>query len=366
METIDTREHIFLNALNLVSLSGPKQIALLLKHFRTAREAWEAPAVEVAALLGAHEQAGRLAEEKKKINPISEWDKLGAKKIKTLSLLDPRYPELLSQLTYPPPLLYYRGSVDQINSPAVAIVGSRRCTLYGREIAFLLAKELAEAGIGVISGMALGIDTAAHRGSIESRGYTVAVLGCGVDRCYPPKNYDLMEQLIAEGVVMSEFPLETKPLPFHFPRRNRIISGLSLGTIVVEATAKSGALITAGFALEQNREVFAVPGNVNSPYSRGCHSLLKEGACLVESASDVIRELNLEQTSEVQMTLNLEKEILTEQEKKLLAAIPYQPIHIDSIVRLTKGKVPEITALLLSLEIKKLIHQTPGKYFSRI
>lgn len=360
------QEHLYLNALNLVSLSGPKQVSTLLDHFHTAREIWEAPAEMIASILAVPEQADRLRKEKGSIDPVLEWEKLQIKKIQTVSVNDDYYPALLKQLNYPPLLLYYRGSVERINRSAVAIVGSRRCTFYGQEVAGRLAAELTAAGVAIISGMALGIDTAAHRGSLENRGYTVAVLGCSVDYCYPPQNRDLLEQIIAEGAVISEFPLGTQPLPSHFPRRNRIISGLSLGTVVVEATAKSGALITANFALEQNREVFAVPGNVGSPYSRGCHRLLKEGARLVETASDILEELNLDVLSEEQLTLGLERIELTEQENKVLNLIPYQPMHIDKIIRLTGCTAAESSALLLSLELKKLVRQTPGKYFCRI
>jgi DNA processing protein len=360
------QERLYLNALNLVSLSGPKQVATLLDHFHTAREIWETPAEMIASTLGVPEQADRLRKEKSCIDPIQEWEKLQNKKIETVSVNDDHYPALLKQLNYPPQLLYYRGSVDKINRPAVAIVGSRRCTFYGQEVAGQLAAALTATEVTIVSGMALGIDTAAHRGSLENSGYTIAVLGCGVDNCYPPQNRALMEQIIAEGAVVSEFPLGTQPLPPHFPRRNRIISGLSLGTVVVEATAKSGALITANFALEQNREVFAVPGNVGSPYSRGSHRLLKEGARLVETASDILEELNLDVLSEEQLTLNLESIELSEQEKKVLNLIPYQPMHIDKIIRLTESTAAESSALLLSLELKRLVRQTPGKYFCRI
>lgn len=368
MGATDNTELAYLNALNLVTFFGPRRIDALIENYGSAKDAWKAPAGELFHLLGLQDPISKFEKERSGIVPEKEWEKLIKQKVSCVSSVCPGYPRLLKELHFPPPLLYYRGSLDSIDKPAVAIVGSRRCTFYGQEVAHRLAVELATAGVSVISGMALGIDTAAHRGTLESRGYTAAVLGCGVDQCYPPKNSDLMQMIIAEGAVISEYPIGTEPLPFHFPQRNRVISGLSLGTVVVEATAKSGALITANFALEQNREVFAVPGNVGSPYSRGSHRLIKEGARLVESASDILEELRFQTVNEEQLTLatvGLLPE-LTAIEKKLLGLIPYQPMHIDNIIQQSGVKASETSALLLSLELKKLIRQTPGKYFMRV
>jgi DNA processing protein len=213
--------------------------------------------------------------------------------------------------------------------------------------------------------MALGVDTAAHCGALEGGGYTIAVLGCGLDLCYPPQNRKLMGEIALKGVVISEFPLGTQPLAVNFPQRNRIISGLTLGTVVVEATAKSGSLITANFAVEQNREVFAVPGNIGSPYSRGCHRLIKEGARLVESAADILSELNLLAGFGEQLSLQLPVQDLNDDEMKLLLTIPYFPLHIDDLIRAGTFSAAETSSLLLSLELKRLIRQTPGKYFCR-
>lgn len=365
--TKDGRDQIiYLNALNLLSFLGPKRIDTLLKYYGSPRAAWEASPSEVTAVLGLQEHTARLKQEQAKIDPAQKWDRLLALEVDAISFDSPEYPKLLGQLHYPPPILYCRGSMQKINQPAVAIVGSRRSTFYGQEVAHRLAAELSSAGVSVISGMALGVDTAAHRGALENNGYTAGVLGCGVDQCYPPQNLDLMKQIVDRGVILSEFPVGTEPLAVHFPRRNRIISGLSLGTVVVEATAKSGALITANYALDQNREVFAVPGNVGSPYSRGSHRLIKEGARLVESAADILDELYLNSSFEEQLTLDTVSASLSEQEKSLLNTIPYQPMHIDNIIQLSGIRAAETSALLLSLELKKSIRQTPGKYFSRI
>ncbi len=365
MKASEQNEIMYLNALNFVSFFGSTRINTLLKHYGTAEAVWKASNEDLTVTLNLPEKTGKLKQERSKINPEQEWARLLDKDVKCISLENKGYPSLLKQVSFPPPLLYYRGCLRKIDRPAVAIVGSRRCTFYGQEVANRLAVELSAEGVSVISGMALGIDTAAHRGALESSGYTAAVLGCGLDQCYPPRNADLMEKIIAEGAVLSEFPVGTEPMPKHFPQRNRIISGLSLGTVVVEATAKSGALITANYALEQNREVFAVPGNVGSPYSRGCHRLIKEGARLVEFAADILDELYIHSSTEQQLTLEETNADLTEAEQSLLNLIPYHPIHIDNIIQQSGIKASETSVLLLSLELKKCIRQTPGKYFCR-
>ncbi|HHW73792.1 MAG TPA: DNA-protecting protein DprA [Firmicutes bacterium] len=363
-------ELIFLNALNRISFLGPVRIAALLKRFGSSQEAWRAPRGVLGEIPLLKGYADRLAEERRRIDPPAEWQRLQELKIACISPGSSGYPSLLKQISQPPPLLYCRGAWLESDNRAVAIVGSRRCTFYGREVARRLAGELADAGITIVSGMALGIDTAAHEGALERSGRSVAVLGCGVERCYPPGNRRLRDRLIREGAVISEFPLDTKPLPQHFPRRNRIISGASLGTVVVEAPEKSGALITAYYALEQNREVLAVPGNIGSPYSRGCHRLLKEGARLVESVDDILEELRLAPaagTAATETAAAQQPELaeLDDLERALLELVPYQPRHIDEIVRSSGEEAARAGAGLLSLELKGLIRQLPGKYFTR-
>lgn len=367
--TKENKDLIYYNALNLISQLGARRIPLLLQHFESAENAWNASLDALKAVLDLPDGCEQLQKERLHIDPDKKWSELQAKRISCTSPLCPDYPSLLKQIPHPP-FLYYRGSLKEIEKPTVAIVGSRRCTFYGKEAAHKLASELVDHGVSIVSGMALGIDTAAHKGTLEKSGYTAAVLGCGVDICYPRNNKDLMDQIVNCGAVISEFAPGTTPLPAHFPQRNRIISGLSLGTVVVEATAKSGSLITANLALEQNREVFAVPGNIGSPYSRGSHRLIKEGARLVESAADVLEELYIglpdSQDTGQQLEMQFIESSLTKEEKSLLDIIPYQPIHIDKIIQESESKASEVTALLLSLELKKTIRQTPGKYFSRI
>ncbi len=359
----------YLNALNCLPFLGPRRITALIRHFKTAQIAWEAPERDLQKVEGVSGLASRIIEARKKIDPYREWARIEEHGVNCAGVDSPEYPVLLRELPCPPPVLYYRGALNRGCISSIAIVGSRRSTFYGKEVAQRLAGELAAAGVDVVSGMALGIDTAAHRGCLENSGYTVAVLGCGLNHCYPLENADLMEQIASYGAVVSEFPLDTKPLPGNFPQRNRIISGMTQGTVVVEATAKSGSLITADLALEQNREVFAVPGNIGSPYSRGCHQLIKEGAHLVESAADILNEIFFEQEAEEreeQLTITGSGPSFTAAEKALLGAIPYQPTHIDDIVRSVDGAASEVITTLLALELKMVIRQTPGKYFCRI
>ncbi len=366
MQITGQEELIYLNAFNCMPFLGPKRITALISAMGSAKQSWQSSEEVVKQVEGFENIAVRLFEEKRKIDPPSEWEKLYKKGIKCIATGSAEYPVLLKQLTCPPPVLYYRGNLKGENNQVIAIVGSRRATFYGKEVAQRLAGELTTAGVSIVSGMALGVDTAAHIGCLENNGYTIAVLGCGLDHCYPPSNKDLMEQIASSGTVMSEFPLGTRPLPGHFPQRNRIISGLSLGTVVVEATAKSGSLITANYALEENREVFAVPGNIGSPYSRGCHQLIREGAHLVESASDILNEILIDRPAEEQLTLVPTAQNLNSDEKKVLSLIPYQPMHIDDLIKVCGNPASEIISTLLSLELKKLVRQTPGKYFCRI
>lgn len=366
MQISKQNELIYLNALNRISFLGPKRINLLVERFGSAEMAWNASVSEYEQLDDRQSLGDRLDRERVKIDPQAEWKRLTDHQINCISTADLAYPPLLKEIPYCPPLIYYRGSIEICSKPAVALVGSRRCTFYGREVADQLARELAAAGIVVVSGMALGVDTAAHQGALERNGWTAAVLGCGLDYCYPPKNKDLMESIITSGVVISEFPFGTAPLPRNFPQRNRIISGLSLGTVVVEATAGSGALITANFALEHNREVFAVPGNIGSPYSRGCNRLIREGARLIESAADILDELGLNTAGDRQLTLDETRAVLSADESALLEIIPYQPMHMDKIINLSGIGAAAASIALLALELKQQVRQLPGKYFCRI
>ena len=282
------------------------------------------------------------------------------------------YPPFLSNIADPPPLFYVKGKLLQEDERSVAVVGSRQASAYGLNVCKKLCRELAWQGWTVVSGMARGIDSAAHLGALKGGGRTLAVLGSGLDVVYPAENRKLSQQIAASGAIISEFPLGTPPEPGNFPVRNRIISGLSLGVVVVEAAAKSGSLITARMALEQGRQVFAVPGPIDRPGVEGTHRLIKEGAKLVERAEDVIEELlpMVAARSPVEAVVrkgsqtNLHPE-LSEREKQLWELLGMDPVHIDAIARQLEFSVSHTAELLLRLELRGLVKQLPGTFFMR-
>ena len=280
----------------------------------------------------------------------------------------PVYPSLLKQIPAPPPCLLVRGDPDVLACCQVAIVGSRKPTMDGRRDARYFAGQLARQGITVTSGLARGIDTEAHRGALEQQGRTVAVLGSGLDCVYPESNAELAQKISESGALVSEFPLSWRPLPHNFPRRNRVISGLSQAVLVVEAARRSGSLSTARHALEQNREVFAVPGSIRNPMKQGCHGLLREGAGLAQRVEDIAgvlgRCVNLQATSPVRTPDGAGKiNALDEREKVLLDNIGYEPTGLDEIVNMTGLGIEDITGKLLNLELEGLITAVgPGRY----
>jgi len=283
------------------------------------------------------------------------------KKQRKIGNNSPEYPDELKNIYYPPKSLYVKGLALDSLQPRVAIVGSRKCTAYGRAIAGELARDLAAMGIVVVSGLAKGIDAAAHSGALRT-GKTISVLGCGFDFIYPKENKNLYQLIPEQGAIITEYPDDTPPISQNFPGRNRIISGLSLGVIVVEATRKSGALITADFALEQNKEVMVVPGHIKSPSSAGCHELIKAGAALVTTADDVLDNLGLESASSKAEP----KDELSETELLLLKIIEFEPLHIDRLALESGRAVSETAAVLLQLEIKGYIKKEIGGRIIRI
>lgn len=288
---------------------------------------------------------------------------------KIAAINDPHYPTLLLHIPDPPPLLTYLGTLDNI-APCIAIVGSRKATTYGLQTAFKLGHNLAHNGFQIVSGMAMGIDTAAHKGAIKAGGRTLAVLGCGLKNIYPRENRQLYHDIADNGAVISEFSLDSIPDARHFPMRNRIIAGMSTGTIVVEAAARSGSLITARLTGEYNREVFAVPGSVQSFQSTGTHSLLKQGAKLVENELDVIEELghmvhpappqNTGKAPDDSKGHNFKPDMT---EQKILNCLGPYPVHIDTIIEQSGLDAGSVNASLLCLELKGVVKQTPGNYF---
>ncbi len=285
---------------------------------------------------------------------------LDKESISVLTLREEGYPPLLKEIPDPPPVLYVKGEILSQDRKAIAIVGARNCSLYGKTISRTLAEDLASRGITIVSGVARGIDTFAHLGALESGGRTIGVLGSGLKFPYPPENKKLMENISLQGALISEFPLFTPPFKHNFPRRNRVISGLSLGVVIVEASGRSGALITASFALEQGREVFAVPGKVDSWLSEGTHRLIKEGAKLVDKWEDVWEELT---PLLGEPRKKKEKVKITPEEEKVLKVLGKTPLHIDEIMR--KSSLPSTVfyRVLLNLQLKGLIKELPGKLF---
>jgi DNA processing protein len=299
-----------------------------------------------------------------------ELDRVREKGYGIIPFTHPKYPPLLREIPDPPPLLYVSGNLEN-TTQTVSVVGSRNATSYGIAATKRLCQALAELGLVIVSGMARGIDTAAHIGTLQGNGKTIAVLGSGFDRIYPSENRDLFYRISENGAVITEFPLKTEPDPHNFPTRNRVISGISLGTVVVEATQRSGSLITARLAAEQNREVFAVPGNIHSFKSIGTHSLIKQGAKLVEHAQDIVEELSpqLHHRGPPVSSLNppleqIDLPVPTGDEASILDLLEPYPIHIDDLVRKTGMTPGKIASILLHLELKGLVEQTPGKHFS--
>jgi DNA processing protein len=277
-----------------------------------------------------------------------------------VTLGDADYPQTLLNITDPPLLLYVKGRRDLLNTNSLAIVGSRHATPQGISNAEEFANTLSDAGLCIISGMAHGIDAAAHRGALRGRGSSIAVVGTGLDKVYPAANRDLAHALAKQGALISEFPLGTPPLAANFPRRNRLISGMCIGTLVVEASLQSGSLITARMAMEQGHDVFAIPGSIHSPQSRGCHKLIKQGAKLAETAQDILEEL----TGLINFSRS-EPEISQGRDTTLLDIIGFDPVNIDTLCMRSGLTVSQLSAMLLTLELEGRVATLPGGLFQR-
>ena len=360
---------------------GPTTFAKLIKHFGSVDRILGASASELTHIDGiGFKSAEQIAGTRNKFDTKAELELAEKLGVWIIHFDDERYPPVLKRIYDPPPVLYIKGSLTRADNLALAIVGSRRCSLYGQEQASRFAHLLSSAGFTILSGMARGIDTAAHQGALSASGRTIAVQGCGLANIFPPENKKLFELITDGGACISELPMQYEPLSENFPPRNRIIAGLSLGTIVVEAGMRSGALITARAALENNREVMAVPGKIDSPLSRGAHQLIKQGAKLVESVEDVMEALGYigeqlknhttaaaEKASEKIETLSLDvgQLNLSAYEKTIYNCLNKEPLHIDQIICQTELETGSINAGLISLRLKGLIKQLPGSLFLR-
>jgi len=357
-------------ALKTVPGIGRYHFKRLIDHFKSPELVFEASRAKLLDLDGMSERLVSAIKQHRIPKQVKkELDLVKQKGYQIVTMTDNDYPQLLLQIPDPPPFLYVYGNLDR-SIKNIAVVGSRNATTYGISTTKQLCENLASNGITVVSGMAIGIDTAAHEGALMGKGKTIAVLGSGLERVYPSENIKLFHKIAVSGAVISEFSLMTEPEAHNFPVRNRIISGVSLGTVIVEATKKSGSLITARLAAEQNREVFAVPGSIHSFKSTGTHTLIKQGAKLVEQTQDIIEELApliqghaaTENTNQNKTTDKLPP--FSSEELTVYKALGPYPVHIDEVVRKISMEPGKLSSILLKLELKGVVLQTPGKLFS--
>lgn len=357
--------------LNLISV-GYRTVQKLRERYASLSEALSASAQCLEKIPGIRKPTIASIVEKRNTSVLkNELGLLKKSGCRLVAICEDEYPSQLKEIHNPPLVLYIKGDIAEQDINSIAIVGTRKPTDYGKRTARKIAFDLAGNGVTVVSGLAVGLDSQAHQGALDAGGRTIAVLGSGLMRMYPQSNVKMAKDIEKNGAVISEFPLEVAPFRSNFPIRNRIISGLSLATVVVEASAVSGTLITAGFALDQGRTVFAVPGNIDQPTSEGANALIKQGASLIQSTEDIFREVpylakKLTVQAKPQIAENKQKIKLklSDKEQKLVEIIIQKPLHIDEITDLCDMASPEISVILLTLEMKKIIKQLPGKYYS--
>jgi DNA processing protein len=358
---------------------GPITFRRLLDHFGNLDKIFGASIEQLTKVQGiGNKTAEGIVRTRLAFNAEQEMEEAARQGVRILHWDDPRYPPPLKGIDDPPPVLYVKGTLERGDSLALGIVGSRRCSHYGLEQAERFSHLLASAGLTIISGLARGIDSAAHRGALSAKGRTIAVQGCGLARCFPPENQKLFEKICENGAVISELPLSYEPLSENFPGRNRIIAGLSMGVLVVEAAPRSGALITAKAALEYNREVMAIPGRIDSPTSKGPHELIKQGARLVDCVEEIMDTLGIigqglkehvsgsaDQTQkEVEAPLfDISRMNLSESEKAVLKAIDLHPLDTEEIIAANELPAGAVHSALISLQLKGLIKQLPGNLY---
>jgi DNA processing protein len=342
--------------LNLIRGLGNESLRRLLQAFGSPAAILDAPISEIGRHVKpaiAHAIADGIDDSA--LEPIAVWLDDPLNHIVTLA--DAEFPQSLLNIADPPLLLYVKGRLDLLNVRSLAVVGSRSASTQGLRNAEAFAKSASDTGLCIVSGMAHGIDAAAHRGGLQGKGSSIAVVGTGLDKVYPAANRELAYQLAQDGTIISEFPLGTPPLAANFPRRNRIISGLSAGCLVVEASLQSGSLITARMALEQGREVFAIPGSIHSPQSKGCHELIKQGAKLVESAQDILEEFGFSSSTGSPSTVI---------EHPLFAHLGFDPVDVETLSNRCNLTIAELSAILLQLELDGAVANLPGGLYQRI
>jgi DNA processing protein len=368
---MDAREALV--ALNMVEHVGPVRVRQLLDHFGDAPAVLKASRAELLRVRGIGEEtAEAIATWEKTVNLPAELKRIDDFGCHIVIGSDPEYPELLRQIYDPPIVLYVKGTLTEPDRNAVAIVGSRQTSHYGNETARKLGYQLAYAGVTVVSGGARGIDTAAHHGALAAKGRTLAVLGTGINLVFPPENAELFGRIAAQGALITQFPFNRPADKQSFPIRNRIVAGMTLGTVVVEAGLNSGALITANMAVDAGRQLFAVPGRIDSPGSKGCHELIKQGAKLCEGAEDILSEFEYlfpatNRPPSPGETGTLPALALSENEQRVLALLrAEEETAMDELIRQSGLPASTVSVVLLSLEMKRLIRQLPGKLFVRV
>jgi len=343
---------------NLVKGIGAVRLKQILDFFGSLEVAWNSP-IDGFISAGLPQKAvENLQRVRSQVDLDVIMGNIEKKKIKVLTWEDTDYPRRLKEINQAPPVLFINGSINVEDDWAVAVVGTRRVTPYGRQIAVEIARFLAENGVTVVSGLARGVDAIAHQSALQAGGRTIAVLGNGVDITYPPEHAKLANEIISQGALVSDYPIGTPPDGVNFPPRNRIISGLSLATVVVEAGERSGALITAEFAVEQGREVFAVPGSILTPQSEGTNKLIEQGARPLLKMKEIIEVLKLEQIPEKQTTRRINP--INPSEKRLLDFLSHEPVHVDELSNLAGLPISEVSATLTMMELKGLVSQVGG------
>lgn len=343
----------YYNAFALIGNIGPARFKKLLSYFKKMSAAWSASEKELLQSGVEEPIVKRITASRAKISPDAEWEKLIKDKISAVLSNDPSYPALLGQIYAPPPILYFKGDLKNNLDFPLGVVGSRKFSAYGRQAAADIAGKLAKAGITIVSGMAAGIDTISHEAAIENRGKTIAVLGSGLDSAnLLPKKF-FAEKIIAHGALVSEFPFGVPSLKHHFPLRNRIIAGLSRGVLIIEAAEKSGALITAKFALDSNRDVFAIPGSIYWPNSSGTNNLIKQGAKAITKYEEILEELDLTKIEEYADSRRIVP--CSTEEKTIYGFLSSEPLHIDNIAKKAKMETSRAGSVLMMMEMKGMI-----------
>ncbi len=341
---------------------GPVRFERVLKAFGSMRAAWYADVSTLASVLDRRTLEQFLAS-RNHVEPETEYQRLREEGVDVVTLQHDRYPDLLREIAAPPPVLFVKGEILLDDRRAVAVVGTRKMTSYGKDMARSLSRDLASAGVTIVSGLALGIDGVAHMAALEAGGRTIAVMGSGVRRIYPPDHRGLADRIAGQGAILSDFHPDTSPDGPNFPARNRLISGLALGVVVVEAPNRSGALITVDFAADQGRDVFAVPGAARWSKSAGCNRILRDGARLVRSADDILEDLRLGEAPK-QLALDSPAN-LDEPSRRLLSVLTADPRHIDEIAALASLPIATLSSMLMTLELQGFVSNVGSQYYAR-